>query len=437
VPELPHNDRAEVYLLSALLTYPERAAALLPMLAAEDFYEERHQELYRAMVAAQAAGHTIEEPALRQVMHPDAWDRIGGLALLAEIELERGGGDRPEAYVAMIRDRSGLRRLYDLGTQAQRAVEARECGAAELAQRFAARCEEIRRGVAGVSVTSGYRRGAEIIAEVRARRAGERAPRGISSGLPRLDAMVSLGFGESWVLAGRTGTGKSSLALQILSHNLDRGVVCGLVSLEMKRELIVARLVSHRARLNLSRVIADHLDSDQCEARDHEEAALEALPWHLDDEGGQTAAEVVARARRLHREHGARLLVVDYVGRLRLDGNARRRDDAQLGDIGAQLADLAKELDAVVLIVAQLNRDSEKERREPQLSDLADSDALARDPHGVILLHRERAGGVLSDNGALIVGKNRNGPIGRIPTVYHGDIQTLLEITRQRAAEGE
>lgn len=253
---------------------------------------------------------------------------------------------------------------------------------------------------------------------------------GIPSGFSDLDKMTG-GFkgGEMIVIAGRPGTGKTSLAMNIAEYvSVDCGLPVGVFSLEMTARSLTRRMLCARARVNL-RNVRDGFLAD----RDLPKLALSAgkiarAPIYLDDSSGLSVLQVRAKARRMWQRYGVKLFVVDYLQLMNAIGGRRKIDNRQqeVADISAGMKSLAKELNVPVIVLSQLNRDIEKEKnRKPRLADLRESGAVEQDADVVGMLYRPRADDDADDNDYgdavpvnLYIPKQRNGPTGEVNLTF-------------------
>ncbi|MEO1135402.1 MAG: replicative DNA helicase [Pseudomonadota bacterium] len=292
---------------------------------------------------------------------------------------------------------------------------------------------------------------------------------GVSSGLKDLDRMMGgLHPSDLIILAGRPSMGKSSLGVNV-GVNVARawrtekqadgslktaeGGVVGLFSLEMSAEQIATRIISDFARVPSEKIRRGEVDQPQFDSIYHAARDLEKLPLYIDDTGGLSIAQLAARARRLKRQHGLDLLIVDYIQLL--TGSNRRNDNRvqEITEISQGLKALAKELNVPIIGLAQLSRQVEaREDKRPQLSDLRESGSIEQDADVVLFVYREkyylsraepREGtpehlewqNKLSDVGdtaEVIIGKQRHGPIGKVDLHFEEKFTKFSDLAHDR-----
>ena len=296
---------------------------------------------------------------------------------------------------------------------------------------------------------------------------------GIASGLRDLDNMMGgLHPSDLVILAGRPSMGKSSLAVNIgvnvaLAHKTEKqqdgshktveGGVVGLFSLEMSAEQIATRIISDFARVASEKIRRGDVDQAEFDSIYHAARELEKLPLHIDDTGGLSIAQVAARARRLKRQYGLDLLIIDYIQLL--SGNSRRNDNRvqEITEISMGLKALAKELNVPIIGLAQLSRQVEqREDKRPQLSDLRESGSIEQDADAVLFVFREKyylsrsepRDGTdehakwmarldeVGDTAEVIIGKQRHGPIGKVELHFEEKFTKFSNLATDRYGDG-
>ncbi len=259
---------------------------------------------------------------------------------------------------------------------------------------------------------------------------------GIPSGFTDLDKML-FGFreGDMIVIAARPSMGKTSLAMNIaenvvLPNKKDRNASGTLFfSLEMSAEQLAMRLLCGRAGVNMTKLREGFISKKASEALIHAANELKDAPLWIDESTNLNILEMRAKARRLQSKEAVKLVIIDYLQLI--NGDNRLPREQQIAEISRGIKAMAKELHVPVIVLSQLNRESEKERRQPRLSDLRESGAIEQDADVVMLLSKQQ----LSSNGdesqeqqqhfssdvvprELIIAKQRNGPVGVVPLTF-------------------
>ena len=241
------------------------------------------------------------------------------------------------------------------------------------------------------------------------------------------------------VVAARPGLGKTSFCLNIACHAaLGGGKSVGVFSLEMSKPEIMKRMISSLAEVDANRIQSGYLTRDDWARISHATSSLAAAPIYIDDSANLTVLQVRAKAQRLALEHGADLIVVDY---LQLVSGSRRYENRtqEVTEISRGLKNLAKELDIPVIAVSQLNRDVEKRSggRKPQLSDLRESGAIEQDADLVLFISREGTDDDLGGGDCtteISIGKQRNGMTGTFNLTFRKRITKFENHYRESGA---
>jgi replicative DNA helicase len=287
---------------------------------------------------------------------------------------------------------------------------------------------------------------------------------GLSTGLADLDALLSgLVPGNLIIVAGRPGMGKSALAAGFALHNAERfrqtrdsanpeGCPVAIFSLEMSAEELFARFTAQRTGISAQRLRAGSFsESDFNRVLDEAQSHLAELPLYIEEAGQLTIGQIISRARRLKRQRGIGLIVVDYL-QLAGNGNPRATRYDIVSDVSRGLKAMAKELRVPVVAVAQLSRQTEtREWKRPQLSDLKESGSIEQDADAVALLyreeyyvaHREPQRGTadhaawelelrrVEGKATLYLDKARQGPTGIVDLAFSGELTKFSNLARE------
>jgi replicative DNA helicase len=254
---------------------------------------------------------------------------------------------------------------------------------------------------------------------------------GIATGFPDLDEKTSgLQPSDLVILAARPAMGKTALALNMAVHAaLSHGRTVGIFSLEMSQQQLFMRMLCSEGQVDAHRLRTGRIAQDDWQSIIKNYTRLAEAPIWVDDTPAVSIMEMRAKTRRLRREAGLDLLVVDYLQLMRGRGNYNSRQE-EISDISRFLKELAKEMHIPVLALSQLSRAPEQRRGDhrPQLSDLRESGAIEQDADVVLFLFREevynREDPALEGKAELIIGKQRNGPTGTV------DLHFIRQFTR-------
>ncbi len=258
---------------------------------------------------------------------------------------------------------------------------------------------------------------------------------GISSGFPDLDKLTS-GFrgGQMIVLAARPSIGKSSIAMNIVEAvAIDQKLPVGVFSLEMTEDELVERLIGSRGRVNIRNMKEGVFLERDFPRITSVAGKLCNAPIYIDDTGGLSILQLRAKARRMWQQYGIKLFVIDYMQLMNSTAKKASNRQQEVGDISRGVKSLAKELNVPVIVLAQLNRELEKDKnRKPRTSDLRESGDIEQDADIIGLLYRpdgedaDQFAEVIPIN--LLLGKNRGGPTGELKLTF------LKQFTRFESA---
>src|SRR5256886_117069 len=251
---------------------------------------------------------------------------------------------------------------------------------------------------------------------------------GIGTGFTDLDKMTSgLHGGEMIVIAARPSMGKTSMAMNIAEHvAIEQKLPVGVFSLEMTSESLVLRMLCSRSRVNLRNVRDGFLAERDFPKLTGAAGKLANAPLFIDDSSALSILQLRAKARRMFQQYGIKLFVIDYLQLLHSTSRRAENRQQEIADISNGIKSLAKELSVPVIVLAQLNREMEKDKnRKPRLSDLRESGAIEQDADLVVLLYKPSSGDE-DEAGAeqdavpvnLLIAKQRNGPTGDVNLTF-------------------
>jgi replicative DNA helicase len=441
----PHSVEAEQSLLGGLMLDAAAWDAVADVVREQDFYRRDHQLIYGAIARvveqqSPADAVTISEFLERQGLLEEA----GGLAYLASLARDTPSAANVRAYAGIVRERALLRLLVAAGGEiASAALDAQGRSAAELVddaeQRVFAIAER------GSRARAGFKAIREVLPDtidrIDALHQNPGAFTGVATGYGKLDEMTT-GFqpGDLVIIAGRPSMGKTTLAVNIAEHAaISSKVPAAIFSMEMSAEQVTLRMIS-----SLGRVSQSHLRKGTLLAEDWPRitSATEVLaqaPIYIDETPALTPTELRARARRLKREKGLGLIVVDYLQLMSVHGTKENRA-TEISEISRSLKALAKELQVPVIALSQLNRSVEQRtEKKPVMSDLRESGALEQDADVILLIYREE---VYEPNTTrkgiadIIIAKQRNGPIGDVQLAFLGEFTRFENLVAESYGEG-
>jgi replicative DNA helicase len=426
----PHSVEAEQAVLGALMLDNRAWDTIADRLVAEDFYRRDHQLIFEAI--AELAGRSEPSDAVtlsEWLERKGSAEQTGGLVYLAGLVRDTPSAANVRAYADAVRERSTLRRLISVGGEiASSAYDPEGRAASEIVDEAERKVFEI--AEAGNKTGSGFVALKEELGAVidrldlLAQNKGELP--GLGTGFPRLDEMTAgLQKGDLIVIAGRPSMGKTTFAINIAENAAfgPKRAKVGVFSMEMSREQIAFRMISSLGRVDQSRLRVGNIHDDDWNRINSAIAMMKSASIYIDDTGALTPTEVRARSRRLKREHGLDLIVIDYLQLMQVTGTKENRA-TEISEISRSLKALAKELQVPVIALSQLNRSVEQRTdKKPVMSDLRESGAIEQDADLIMMIYRDE---VYDKNTTrkgiadIIIAKQRNGEIGEFPLTFLG-----------------
>jgi replicative DNA helicase len=244
---------------------------------------------------------------------------------------------------------------------------------------------------------------------------------GVTTGFHWLDQMTDgLQHREMALIAARPSIGKTAIAISIAEAAAVRAKIPTLfISLEMSKEAIFRRSVASIGSVPMQSLKSGNLSEGDMRSMSMAAGKIASSPlWFLDGSSSQSVASITANVRRAVRKHGVRLVIVDYIQKVKAADKAEKRT-YEVAEVSGKLKDIAVQTGVAMLCLAQLNRENEKEKgRPPRLSDLADSGQLERDADCVMLLDRDRR--EAKGQASIIIAKQRDGECGVVKLWYDG-----------------
>lgn len=421
----PSDIKAEAAVLGSIMldnTVFDDVSALLNV---DDFYREAHRYIYLAMTRLAERNEPIEIVTLAtHLLAADRLKNTGGGAYLSNLTSDTPASINVMHYARIVRDKAIVRNTIGA---ARAIVDAGYDNPEDVKMYVDAAQGSIISATEDVGSDTGRTVRAAMLgwfAEFERRTESEEAA-GIQTGFHDVDKMIcGLMEKEMVIVAGRPSMGKSALAVQVVLHASAAQIPCHIISLETGESPLISRLISMQSGVNLTSITKGRVESWDMQKVQSAIGVVTQLPIHIDDHRGLSINDVASRARKVWRQQGTKILVVDYIQLLRGTSEARRDSrEREISSISSGLSTLAGELQCTVIGVAQLNRDCEKRaNKRPIMSDLRESGALEQDADDIIFLYRDEYYNPddCKDPGAceVIVAKNRNGPTGRAKITF-------------------
>jgi len=425
----PHSIEAEQSVLGGLLIDNATWDQVADLVTAEDFYRRDHRLVFEAVA------HLAEQATPFDVVTLSEWlggrgelDAAGGIAYLGTLAKNTPSAANIRAYAEIVRERSVMRQLIRVGTDIANSAYNREgrnsedlLDAAErLVFEIAEQGAHAGRGFVGIKDLL-----VKAVDRIDSLFQQDQPFTGIPTGFDDFDEKTSgLQSADLVIVAGRPSMGKTTFAMNIAENAaIKHKVPVAVFSMEMPGDQLAMRMMSSLGRIDQHRVRTGKLEDDDWPRLTSAVGILAEAPLFIDDTPGLSPTELQARARRLKREHGLGMVVIDYLQLMQVPGHKENRA-TEISEISRGLKNLAKELDVPVIALSQLNRSLEQRpNKRPVMSDLRESGAIEQDADVIVFIYRDEVYNEDSaDKGTaeIIIGKQRNGPIGTTRLTFLG-----------------
>ncbi|NDP43640.1 MAG: replicative DNA helicase [Aromatoleum sp.] len=429
----PHSLEAEQSVLGGLLLDNEAVDKIGDAIADADYYSEAHRLIYQHIVRLISESKPADVVTVSESLaSTQKLDYVGGLAYLGALVQNVPTAANIRHYAAIVRERSILRQLAaTAGDIADLAYNPMGRSARDVLDQAEAKVLHIaEQGARGQAVFAEI---GKLLAEVVDRievlfnRDDPTDVTGVPTGFSDLDRMTSgLQPGDLVVVAGRPSMGKTAFALNVGEHvALKTGMPVAVFSMEMGAQQLALRLIGSVGRLDQHKLRTGRLANEDWEKLTAALGQLNEAPILIDDSPALNAIEVRSRARRLQKQYGKLgLVIVDYLQLMQASTTGENRA-TEISEISRAMKSLAKELKVPVMALSQLNRSLEQRpNKRPVMSDLRESGAIEQDADVILFIYRDEVYNAdTQDKGVaeIIIGKQRNGPIGTIRLTFIGE----------------
>ena len=427
----PHSIEAEQAVLGGLMLSGRAWDDIADKVSEADFYRRDHALIFRALGALVDGGQPRDVVTVSEwLSHNDCLEDSGGIAYLAALAQETPSAANIVAYADIVRERSVLRKLIETGTDIANSAyfpEGRDSKTLlDLAESqvfgIADQNSRGREGFSDINTVLGaaverihhiFESGASIT--------------GLPTGYDKFDELTSgLQPSDLVIVAGRPSMGKTTFAMNIAEHAaMSQSEAVAIFSMEMPGEQLAMRMLASLGRVALQNLRTGKMtDPDWNRINSAVSMLVQKQNLFIDDTPALTPTELRARSRRLKREHGISLIVIDYLQLMQTSGGGENRA-TEISEISRALKALAKELNVPIIALSQLNRSLEQRTdKRPIMSDLRESGAIEQDADLIAFIYRDEVYDEDSpDKGTaeVLIRKQRNGPIGSVRLAFLGE----------------
>ena len=430
----PYSEEAETAVIAAMLMDQDAILRAIEHVDDTMFYREGHRRIFLAMASIAERGDVVDPLTLtEELSRHGELEGAGGRDYIGFLLDAVPTSANVEYHARIVKEKALQRRLIETCTTLITEAYAGQHTAAELLDEAEHRVFQVsqQRG------SQGFMRVKELMwptmERIEALQKGGKTVTGVPSGFTDLDEMTS-GFQNSdlVIVAARPSMGKTAFVLNVAQYAaIEQNIPVAVFSLEMSKEALVQRMLTAEARVDAQKLRKGLLRDDDFPRMARAAGVLSSAPIWIDDSAGISLLEIRSKARRLKVDANIGLVVVDYLQLISGPTNAESRQQ-EISFISRSLKALAKELNVPVIALSQLSRAPEQrtaEHKRPQLSDLRESGAIEQDADLVMFIYRaevyegsdamDKDGNPVAGRAEIIVGKQRNGPIGTAHLFFH------------------
>lgn len=448
----PQSLDMEVAVIGALMVEQESYGLIAETLKPESFYDHRHQILFQAIQSLNVEQKPVDIMTVTDWLESnDKLEEAGGQSYLMQINADVASSAHIEYHAKIIAQKSLARQLITFSSYIQTKAFDSTVDVSDLMQEaegqlFAISQKNLKKDYTQINPV--IDRVYNLLHKAASREGGLS---GLSTGFQKLDEMTS-GWQNSdlIIIAARPAMGKTAFVLSMMKRMaVDMKIPCAMFSLEMSNEQLVQRLMVNVSEISGEKLRSAHLAPYEWGQLDSRVRALYDAPVYVDDTPQLTVFELQTKARRLVREHGVKIIMIDYLQLMHASGLNINSRQEEVSTISRSLKGLAKELNIPIIALSQLNRGVENREGEtgkrPQLSDLRESGAIEQDADIVCFIHRpeyykitvDEAGFDWRGKAMFIIAKHRNGSVGDIKMEFKSDYARFSDLENHIPMPGE
>lgn len=441
----PQSIEAEQAVLGAILIDGEALLVVMERLAPDDFYRAAHQRIYEAMLRLNDENEPIDLITLTtDLQNHKLLEEVGGVGYLTELANAVPTASNVGYYAEILEEKAMLRRLIRAATQIVSSGYASAEDVNQLISDAEQKILEIsnRRSDGFISIRDVLMDVFERVEFLFNHKGGTT---GIPSGFPDLDKMTS-GFqrNDLIIVAARPSVGKTAFALNIAQNvGVRAKESVAIFSLEMSASQLVQRMICAEANVDAGRMRTGFLEPDDWEKLTMAIGSLSEAEIYIDDSPSITVADIRAKCRRLKKERGLGMIVIDYLQLIHGRSGGGDNRQQEVSEISRTLKAIARELEVPVIALSQLSRGVEQRQdKRPMMSDLRESGSIEQDADIVAFLYRDDYYNPETEKKniiEIIISKQRNGPTGTVELVFLKNFNKFVSVdqSRQETAVGQ
>ncbi len=455
----PQATDLEKAVLGALMIEPDSFNEIGQILVPESFYESRHQKIFSAIRTLSADRKPIDILTVQEQLSKDGClDEVGGIFYITELSTSVLSAAHIEYHARIVAQKALARELISYTNQVQKLAFDETQDVDILMQKAEGDLFELSKR----NITKDYVQIDPIVKEayhnIQLASARENKISGLESGFSKLDRLTG-GWQNSdlVIIAARPAMGKTAFILSMAKNMaLNYNIPVGFFSLEMSNLQLVNRLISNVCEIESDKIKSGRLSDQEWQRLDYKISELLKAPIYVDDTPSLSVFELRSKARRLVKEHGVKIIMIDYLQLMNASGMSYGNRQEEVSTISRHLKGLAKELNIPIIALSQLNRGVETRISDgnqkgdaslirPQLNDLRESGAIEQDADMVCFIHRpeyykileDASGNDLTGKAEFIIAKHRNGAVGDVRLRFIGQFTRFQDLDNPLTKEKE
>ncbi|CAH8767816.1 replicative DNA helicase [Paenibacillus dendritiformis] len=433
----PQNLEAEQAVLGAILLQAEALITAMERIQPEDFYDPAHQMIYEAMIELGEENQPVDLITLTaKLQAKQQLEDVGRISYLTKLANAVPTAANVDYYAQIIEEKSMMRRLIRTATQ----IVSEGYSGGEDVSGLLSDAERRILEISNRRSSTGFIAIKDVLMDVYERveflSEHQGGTTGIPSGFPDLDKMTS-GFQRSdlIIVAARPSVGKTAFALNIAQNvGVRAKETVAIFSLEMSAAQLVQRMICAESNVDAGRLRTGQLEDDDWEKLTMSIAALSEAEVYIDDTPGVTVADIRAKCRRLKKERGLGMILIDYLQLIHGRGKPGENRQQEVSEISRTLKQIARELEVPVIALSQLSRGVEQRQdKRPMMSDLRESGSIEQDADIVAFLYRDDYYNQDTEKKniiEIIIAKQRNGPVGTVELVFLKNFNKFVSYER-------
>jgi replicative DNA helicase len=435
---MPQARELEEAVLAAVMLEKTAFETAGNILTPDMFYDKTHELIFTACAELEADRKPIDLLTVVEQLRKDGnLEACGGVSYIASLSLKVVSSVHLEYHCLVVKDKYIARRLIEVSSETASLAFDETQEVDETIAKLNSEIERLQEDVVGNHETNHISEAARnSIQQMHVRIANRRdgITPGITTGFAELDRITNGWQPEKFVvLAARPGVGKTSIAIHLAKRAARRGTPVVFFSLEMGETELTDRMIISEADMNADNYNSGAIEPPEWSRAETAMQTISKLPIYIDDNPKVTVGNIVNKARLLKKQGKCKMAIIDYLQLITPNTKAGRNREQEVSEISRLLKVHAKELKIPFIVLCQMNRDIEAEKREPRLSDLRESGSIEQDADIVIFINRpgmyveelrdKKTGELLENYIELIVKKHRGGKLGKVK-IKHNESMT-------------